>query len=310
MLEVENTAMKNEGRNPHPKRDDFLEKRIRGLISDQAYSTEMGRRMFADARRLQVDYFKDSLLHIDNPNLIHKSTQKLLHDLAITTNAHIVEGEEILKKLPKGRPIFTETNHYSGYKLTAIDQSELGVNYPEIDEIFPFPFFYAPMIPVADVLGNYLYDAHLVLPGELRKIQEGAGLLIVPEDDGSFNSIKRETEKMISRHPNSLIVIFPEGGTSGKRNMVGPYDMDHFHGGSLAIAEALGVPVIPVYQRFNPYSGFEIGILEPVDFSHAPKTEDLGVKKAYFAELAETTRAKMQQHLSQRKQSADVPSNS
>lgn len=306
MLEVENTVMKNEGRNPHPRRGDPLEERIRSLISSQAYSTEAGRQIFEDARKLQLNYFKNSLLNVSNPNLIHEKTQKLLHDIAKTTGAHIVEGEDILKTLPKGRPIFTETNHYSGYKLTAIRQSELGVNYPEVDEIFPFPFFYAPIVPVADALGDYLYDAHLELPGELKRIQEGAGLLIVPEDDGSFTGIKKETEKMISRHPNSLIVIFPEGGTSGKRNMGGPYDMDHFHGGSFAIAEALDMPVVPVYQYFNPDSGFEIGILEPVDFSNVPKTGDLNLRKAYFSELAEATRARMQQHLDKRKQSSQI----
>lgn len=300
MLEVESTAMRNEGRNPHPRRGDPLENRIRGLIRDQAYSTELGRRVFSETKKLQVAYFKDSLANISNPDVIHEKTQTLLHDLAKATNAHIVEGQDVLETLPKGKPLFTETNHYSGYKLTAIEQAELGVNYPEIDEIFPFPLFYAPMIPMADALEDYLYDAHLELPGELRRVQEGAGLLVVPEDDGSFIAIKKETGKLISRHPNSLIVIFPEGGTSGKRNNGGPFDMDKFHGGSFAIAESLGISVVPVYQYFNPKSGFEIGILDPVDFTGVPETKDLDARKTYFSELAENTRVKMQHHLNQR----------
>lgn len=288
------------GRNPHPARNEPLEKRIRGLIQDQAYSTGLGKRMFADSRSLLVPYFRDSLVNLNNPQLIHDRTQELLHQLATVTNAKIVDGEEKIDLLPKKSPIFAAVNHYSGYKLMNIEQSEFGTNLSGMDDVVPFPFFYSSLSPVADKLGDYLYDAHLEMPGAFGQVQEKAGLLVIPEEQNAFEDIKRKTQEMISRRSNSLIVIFPEGATSGKRNMGGPYDLDRFHGGSFAIAEELGIPVIPVCQYFNPNSGFEIGVLPPVKFDNPPPIENEDARRKYFSFAAENTRQQMQAWLDQR----------
>ena len=52
-------------------------------------------------------------------------------------------------------------------------------------------------------------------------------------------------EKM-KTHPNSAIIHFPEGGTTGKRSNSGLYDLEDFKTGIFVLAAQLGVPVVPV----------------------------------------------------------------
>lgn len=295
MTEV-SSAMKTEGRTPHPRKNDPLEQAIRQKITTQAYSTERGRAMFAQVDGIQVDYFKDALNNLTSPNIIHDGTQKVLTDIAKATHSEIVEGKEVLDSLPKESPIMIVANHYGGFKLVMIEQSRLGLSLgtDKIDDIPPFPSYFAAFKPAADALGDNLYDAHLELPGPLLTIQEDAGLLVVPEDNGAFPEIKRRTQGIISAHENSMLVIFPEAGTSGKRNNGGPYDLDAFHGGSFAIAEELGIPIVPMGQFFNPNKGFEIKVFEPVSLKDAPGVDNMEVRRAYFAQVAIETRAKMQ----------------
>jgi hypothetical protein len=58
--------------------------------------------------------------------------------------------------------------------------------------------------------------------------------------------------------------MYPEGGTSGKRNEGTPYDLDNFHSGTLVVAAELGLPILPVTQKLNPESGMELRISEPI----------------------------------------------
>lgn len=288
--------MKDQIRNPHPRHDDPLEVRIRGLIRDQVYSTPLGREMFRKVDEAQLAYFRDSLAHLGDPDLIHDRTQALLKKIAEMTNAQIVYGKENLAKVPKGSPVFAEVNHFSGYKLTAIEQSDLGLNLPEIDEIFPYTLFYSSLVPVAEILGRKLYMAQLEMPEPLLTVQKTAGLLLVPLEKGSFEVVLQRSKEHVDKYPNSVTVLFPEGGTSGKRNGGGPYDLEPFHSGSFAIAGKLGITVLPITQFFNPNRGFEVAVFEP--FKPDPKGG-----REYFDELANNTRKQMQAWLDTKKSS-------
>src|SRR5581483_6597697 len=297
--------MKTEERTPHPRKNDPLEQRIRKLIEEQACSTEKGKQMFSKVNSLQVEYFKKALASLGNPDQIHEDTQKLLKDLAEATNSKIVDGKENLAGVPKESPVMVVSNHYGGFKLVMIPQNVLGIDVGQekIDDVPPFPIYYAGIKPVADELGDELYDAHLELPGPLLKIQEAAGLLVIPENEGIYEETKKRTQELFSKRPNSMLVVFSEAGTSGKRNMGGPYDLDNLHGGAFSIAQELNVPILPVCQYFNPESGFEIGILKPVLFDSVPDNGDITARKEYFNRIANQTRSDMQTWLNSKKTS-------
>lgn len=283
----------------HNPGQDPLELRIRGLIRDHVYSKGKGKEMLDKAKAQEVDYLKDCIGNIDDSKSIHNRTQQVLKELATSTNSKIVEGEENLAKISANGHVFALVNHFSAYKLIAIDQEEVGTNIPEVNELYLPPMFYASIWPVAEKLGRPLYEAHLKLPGPLKKIQEAAGTLIFPnpgKDGGQFSVVLERTKNHIENHPNGLSVIFPEGGSSGKRNNGGPFDLEHFHGGPISIASELGVTILPVAQYFDPEKGFELRVFEP--FTPSP-----GIAREKASELADKTRKQMQAWLDTKKSS-------
>lgn len=301
---TENKNMKIEGRKPHPSKHDPLEQRIRQLIREHVLSTPLGKESLEKVNDLQIDYFRGALRNLDKPELVYEDTQKLLKELAAVTHSKIVEGEELLDRLPKGKPVFAVLNHFSAYKLTTIEPQTIGLSEKEMniengeytEEIYPFPIFYAPLEPVAERLGDNLSDAHLAMPGQhLKRVQAAAGLIVVPEERRQFQLIKQRTADVIAAHPNSLMVIFPEGETSGKRNEGTPFDTVGFHSGVWGITtelakEGMVVPIITAYQYWNPKSGFEVGIVDL--WTPSPETT-----REEQDQQAETSREKMQKAL-------------
>lgn len=301
---MSNAAQTNETRTPHADIHDPLEIRIRRIIRELVESNPFGVNAMTTARELQKAYFIKSLSNLGHPEEIYKDTQELLKTIASLTNSRIVEGMEILDKLPIEKPVFVVLNHFGINKLTTLPPKEVGLEQNEVEttsgksveEIYPFPMYYAAMQPVAEKLGVDLSEAHLKLPGQkLTVLQEIAGLIVIPEEKGQFDIIKQRTFDVINVRQNVAMVIFPEGETSGKRIEAGPFDTVPFHSGVWGIAtelikEGLSVPVLTAYQYWNPKSGFEIGIVN-IDILKSDTTRE------EQDSLAENSRKKMQQAL-------------
>lgn len=294
-------------RTPHADIHDPLEGRIRGIIRELVESNHFGANAMATARELQKAYFIKSLSNLSHPEEIYRDTQELLEKIASLTNSRIVEGMEILDRLQTRKPVFVILNHFGINKLTTLQPQELRLEQNEVQtidgksvkEIYPFSMYYAAMYPIAEKLGVDLSEAHLKLPGQkLTALQEAAGLIVIPEEKGQFDVIKRRTLNLINARSNVAMVIFPEGETSGKRTVAGPFDTVPFHSGVWGIAtelikEGLTVPVLTAYQYWNPESGFEVGVVN-IDIPKPNTTKD--EQKS----LAEKSRRIMQQALNLR----------
>lgn len=276
------------------RKGDPLDQRIRQLIEDHVLSTPLGKQMMKDSHALQADYYKDSLSHSNDPSYIHRKNQELLAAIAKATNSRIIEGERFLDEVPSGKPIFAMVNHFSVYKLTSIEQEALGIKTDELDDIPPPQMHFAAVYPVAQKLGLNLYDAHLELPEPLLTIQRAEGFIGVPRAKGQFEEIFKRTKEHIAQHPNSMTVIFPEGGTSGKANNGGPFDMLPFHKGTFIMAGQLGIPILPTAQYFNPETGFEIGVFRPFTLGPNLSAEE-------YSGVADKTRIEMQNWLDSQK---------
>lgn len=280
------------GRLPKPTDED--EQRIVELIRRELLATDEAKETFETARQRLIHYFNYCLANVDDAHLIHAETQRVLSELSSFFHTKIVSGQDNLDRLSKRSPVIAVVNHLGSYKLTEITPAELGLNLP-IDIVHPFPIYYAPLVPIGTILEDNLYEAHVELPQPLYKIQQAAGLVIVPPDkEGKLAKIEERTAAVITLHNNALITVFPEGGTSGKRNQGGPYDLEKFHKGAFIIAARLGIPVLPVCQYYNPMSGFEIAVMPPI----RPQTTQT---ENYFEQLALNTQAEMQNWLNSKK---------
>jgi hypothetical protein len=290
------------GRKPHPSPFDPLEMRIRSLIREQAFSSRLGRRMWFRTREIQKKFFNDALNHLDDSRYIHDRTQETLRQIAGVMNSKIVSGYENLVDVHI--PAVIGLNHYSGYKLNSLRPEEVLSDFGTMKELYPFLSFFAALSPVARVLGEdvALYDFHLEYGQKsqnlaLRKIQEEAGLLVIPEQSGGFSFLLDAARKFIIEKQRVLLVGFPEGESSGKRNNGGPYDLVPFHTGVFVIAAELGIPFLPAVQFFNPEVGFQVSVLpsiEPKVFERSSDGKLTKEAKDYYEKLAFETRQRMQ----------------
>ena len=279
--------------NRQPKKDDPQEISIRKHLQGILESTLWAKSTINELRDKQITFFQFAEDNLDKPEAIRQKEIELVKDLAFTGKSKIIEGEENLSKIEPGQSVIIVTNHLGTAKLTAFSPKEIGLDVP-IDTVEPFPIRHAPLSVLSDKLEAPLFEAAVELPNPLNEVQKAAGVIAIPASgSGRLTALEDDTKKALTNQ-KGLVVMYPEGGTSGKRNDGGPYDLDHFQTGAFVIAAHLSLPILPVCQYFNPEGGFEIAILPPIEVEN---TED----KEYFSSVAQKVQAEMQFWLDSRK---------
>lgn len=276
-----------------PQKDDPLEVAIQDRLRDELASTQYARDFLENATNLQTSFFERAFADLDSDENIRQSYEVLISNLAEAGNSRVVSGADNLRKLPSDQGCIVITNHLGIIKLTTIDNSQQ--RFPvSLDEFEPFPLRHAPISIVASQLGLEIHESAVELPGRLRDIQEACGVAIVRAEGENRTQKLIEDCVLLNRQRPALIVMYPEGGTSGKRNQGGPYDLDEFRTGAFVVAAETNMPILPITQYFNPKTGFELSILEPFNVKDL-KRDDLTI-------LATETKANMQATLDVRRQ--------
>lgn len=276
-----------------PSESDEKERRIRELARETFLTTPWAKEAFSAVDGFQLEYLRDMLSHVDDPDYIHTQSQTGLEHIAELLKAHISEGAENLDKLPKGKPVFLAVNHLGTFKLSKVNpQVDLGSEIPGYDLMYPYLLYAAPLYEVAKKLQDNLYYTGFDFPAQFGKIFDSAGFVpIIPPMEGVEESrtgdLADTMSEKIAEHPNAAIIHFAEGGTTGKRSGKGLYDLEEFKTGIFVIASQLGVPVLPVAQYFNPEKGFELRVFEPIQI-------EAGMDREGFQKIAEQARQQEQ----------------
>lgn len=258
-----------------PHKDDPKEIAIAGKIRDQVFMKEWAKEAIAKIRALQIEYMRGVVANSKNPALVYEHTQNILREISVLLNAKIAEGAEFLMEIPKGSPALVMTNHLGLYKLAGINpKEELGVDIPGYDFMYPSPMYFGGLSPIAEKIGDNLSYVSDDFPGVFGEIHRASGFVHVPppgaQTENRTEVLLRQTEGVFKMHPNTAIVNFPEGGTSGKYTGLGPYDLDPFKTGGYVIASKLRIRVIPVAQYFNPEKGLQLKVFP----SYIPEITD------------------------------------
>lgn len=263
-----------------PNNGDPQEIRIRSILDNLA-STDESKAIVKELTSLQANFLKKGLTNPESGAEIELNYRKLLQQLAETSKTHIVSGLENLSKLDNTKHFIIATNHFGSAKMTRIITSELGIDIP-IAEIEPFPIRHAPFIAMEKITGNKIFECAVELPEPFLKIQKASEIIIIPSSgEGRTQKLIDSIVECNKEEDKTAIVMYPEGGTTGKRNMGGAYDLDEFHSGTLVIAAKLGLSILPVCQIFDPNEGIKLIILEPIVLRENDlvnineKTEDL-----------------------------------
>ncbi len=281
-----------------PRKEDPKDIRIRGVIEERFLSEPWARDAIGEIAAAQIAYLKDSIQNAGDAAHVHGKTQEILRFISEKLRSQIVEGAEYLTDVPTGTPVLLMTNHLGTYKLAGINpQEDLGADVPKYDGydfMYPYPLYFGAAFPVAEALGRGLSYVSDDFPGVFGDVHRQAGFVNVPPEaavEGSRTELlKAQTAEVGTLHPNTAIINFPEGGTSGKYNNGGPYDLLDFKTGGYVIAAELGIPVIHVAQFFHPKDGMRLKVFKP----EYPKPTD----REGYQTLARSAQAAMQEWLS------------
>lgn len=266
---------------------------IRGKLQD-LLSTELSKSVIGDLRHNLENFFGFAFQNLNNPQAIRENYDTLLPQLSDSAHAKIAEGEKNIEALRSENGVIIVTNHFGLGALTIIDNSS-GTYPVDLDEFPGFPVRLAGLRLVSEKLEKPVYEAAIELPEPLLTIQKATPTLIVPiTGTGRTEKLIQDTKDAM-QGSGAVIVMYPEGGTSGKRNNGGPYDLDEFHSGAFVVASQLGLPILPVCQVLNPNSGLELHVLSPKNVGSADANE--------IKEVMNQTKAEMQSKLQEVTQS-------
>lgn len=278
-----------------PSSKDSDEVRITKLLESELLRSDWARTFFKEAKDRQIEFIKNALGKTDKPDEVYKLNQELLRELSLSGRTRIESGSENLEGITA--PVMIVTNHLGDYKLAAIKPEELKLDIG-IDQVHPFSMYYSPYYPIAEKIGAQISAAHVELPEPLYQIEKACALItiVAKKEGGTTEKLEFDTRDLFNRLPNSLLVVFPEGGTSGKRNGKGPYDLEEFKAGAFVIAGHLGIPILPVAKYFNPEKGYELAVFPSIKLD---RSDD----RSYYKKFATETQEKMQVWLNSKKTS-------
>lgn len=244
---------------------------IRGKIKSSVNS-DFSSEIFAGMRVQLEKFLSISLQNLNDGPTISSEYTMLLSKLTEISNSRIVRGTKYLEEINKELPIIILSNHFGITPLTLIDNTNQKFPWP-LKQIGVFPVRLTSLNLLSKVSRVHLFEVAAELPEPIATIQRATPSILIP-----INARKRlelliyKTKRVIQQDKKAGIIIYPEGGMSGKLNNGGPYDLDEFHTGAFALAKRLNLYILPVCQYFNPKFGFELEILKPLNPNYISST--------------------------------------
>ncbi len=244
-----------------PTSTDPAEQRIRTLLEEWVTPTDSSKQTLSKAKTQQKEFLQRAAGKIKTGEIteILGLYQEQLLALNSLLNTKITDGTEHLEKL-HGRSFIIITNHLGLPKIGRFQDDDI---YSGI-EIEPFTMRHFAFGQITQETDTTLHEAAVELPGVLHDIQNASGVITINVlGEGRTEQLIKDTQNVIQKEA-SAVVMYPEGGTTGKRNGQSPYTLEHFHSGAFVVAKQLGIPVLPVCQYYNPNNGMELHVLPPI----------------------------------------------
>ena len=286
-----------------PRLDDPREVEITRKLREHFLKEQWAQEAFAQLRKVQIEYMREVIDKKDDPAFIYKRTQQVLTEVARLLKAEIVEGGEFLDEIPKGESVLVAFNHLGTYKLTPVKlKEELDIDIPGFDVMYPSPLFFGGLKPVSDRIGDDLVYVSDDFPGDLGDIHRASGFIHVPpqtaQPTGRTSYLIDQTAAAFKKRPNTAMVNFPEGKTTGKYSGKGVYDLEPFFTGGYVVAANLGIRLPPVAQCWDEHEGLKLKVfpsykLDATDKEAIKAHADLDQRnmQAWFDELGVSEKA-------------------
>lgn len=246
-------------------------------IFDTAYSKERLREM----SEKQMHFLHTSINFVGQndstlaDNAIRKAYLNLVYDLAGEVD---VSGDDNIKQLPSSGFVVV-SNHLAIPKATRIsvleiathlesgdDKSAAAALAKKVPEFEPWP---SRIAGSAGAIGKGFspHEIGVFLPEPFGKIQQRSGVIAIPSSGSNrFGGMVNAVSGIFNGEENSYVIIYPEGGSTGKRGGGGLYGVarENFSSGYLFLAQQLQVPVVFVAQVFDKNYGYKVNVSAPV----------------------------------------------
>ncbi len=221
------------------------------------YTREDFRNKIREIRELQIGFFKDCL-NITSENIVRARFLELLENIEKIFPVRLVSKT---KSIPSNSIIVS--NHLGIAKLAKISAADIfGKDsvipfFPNDDSFIfsgfplffyflntkklPFDSFHTFTIPYHDKDISILQSKLSIYPTNLYGIRQ-----------------------ILSSSYLKNLLVFPEGGTSGKRNRQNIYDLDNFNNGYLKLSSKLNMPICPILQILQKDGLYQLIILKSI----------------------------------------------
>jgi len=259
-----------------------IRSRIQNLLLQHSWIDEA----FTQVTKLQQEHLHQAVDHIraGEHKQIHHISQRIFSKVSQLFKSHVASNEDevLLSSIERNGPVIFTTNHLGLYKLCGIETNTFDVLISGYPRIYPYWAYSAGLYPLANLAGMNLTYVSNQFPGIFHDIHQASGFVHVPffDEKGIYCAVEAQVLEIIEKTPNTAIVYFPEGTTSGKPNESDPYHLAPFRRGAYALASNLELPRVLVGQFFHPHEGL---ILKVLDVSRVPLTHEPKITCAEFA---------------------------
>lgn len=221
-------------------------------------------------KKLQINFFASSIN--ENYRNLYEKFITLQEQIANILNVE-VKGECF--DLEKDG-IIVIANHLGINKLTKIKPTEIKDEYSEITgnecniainsliNNDPFVFLFWPV--AAAIIQTYprekfklIFICTIFAEPFSRILKE---INAVQIENGNYKRMYENlVEKIISTKKDNkipIVIMYPEGGTSGKKSMKSPFYLEEFMSGFVRLSNDLTLPIIPIVSRFDKKFNFYV----------------------------------------------------
>ena len=248
-------------------------------------------------KQMQIKYFKKILSKENSDSTVDENYGcflKLIDQISEETGLILSADDNIDKKHFKPKPIIIIAQHFGIGKTTKISELDLKecINECSDTEVSnmpnaePFPFRY---VAIFKLIEKYFgYDKYRVFPVQMNypfpfsQIQEKSNFISINNlTDNQYKILENEICLTLNQKPNHshpIFVIFPEGGTSGKKSGgVNPYHLENFRCGFIFLSIKFKLPIFPVIQAIDRKMKIYAKILNPISPYENISNEDISV---------------------------------
>lgn len=246
------------------------------------------REKLARIRLILLSFYKRAIIRIyykHNRDRTLNDFIEVSNEIFETASLYIVSSPK-LNSFDFSKGIILISNHIGAYKLIKIVKKEMQHSLRnEINDVAfldkmsplinndPIIILFSPVIvSFMKIVDNLDVDFYLALSNSSFPysdvIQDCNGFEIRRDVGGQYAKFEHEIDirrkNSLERGKIPVIVLFPEGGTSGKRRMDGPLMLGDFMRGYLYYSKKYGLPILPVLQFFDDLFNYRISYLKPI----------------------------------------------